>query len=128
MKQVVIIARFSYRYQAEFAKQILTGAGIRAALFADDAAGMYAGMTFANPARLVVHRRDEAEAKRVLRDHGVLDVARSDEDEGFDEAEASFDEDEASFDEDDAGYDEADRLALENNDDIELGAELEDER
>jgi hypothetical protein len=113
VKQVVIVARFSYRYQAEFAKQILTGAGIRAALFADDAAGMYAGMTFANPARLVVHRRDEAEAKRVLRDHGVLDVAH---------------EDEASFDEAEAGFDEADRIALENNDDIELGAELEDER
>jgi hypothetical protein len=71
MKHAAVVARFPYRYQAEFARQILTGAGIRCALLADDAAGMYVGLTFTNPARLIVHERDRDAALRLLRDHDV---------------------------------------------------------
>lgn len=88
MKHAVVVATFPYRYQAEYARQILSGAGIRSALLADDAAGMYVGMTFTNPARLLVRREDHSAAERVLHDHGVIPggEAGSDAEEVPDEA------------------------------------------
>jgi hypothetical protein len=105
----VVIATFPYRYQAEYARQILTGAGIRSALLADDAAGMYAGLTFTNPARVVVHPEDRVEAERLLHDHGVLggdgDSGSSAEDDAADDA--ADDAGTFGFDDDDDAESEA---------------------
>jgi hypothetical protein len=98
VRSSVVVARFPYRYQAEFARQILTGAGIRSALLVDDAAGMYVGMSFTNPARLLVLREDAADAERVLRDHGVLggdaDAEAADAGDAFDAGPGDEEEDE----------------------------------
>lgn len=69
----VVVARFHYRHQGELAHGYLRSAGIDAALLVDDAGGMEVGMAFANPARLLVRPEEAAEARRVLRDAGILD-------------------------------------------------------
>lgn len=69
----VVVARFHYRHQGELAHGYLKDAGIDAGLFVDDAGGMEVGLAFANPARLVVRPGDEARAREVLRDAGILD-------------------------------------------------------
>lgn len=69
----VVVARFHYRHQAELAHGYLQDAGIPAGLFIDDAGGMEVGLAFANPARLVVHRDREEEAREILESAGVLD-------------------------------------------------------
>jgi hypothetical protein len=93
MNHAAVVARFPYRYQAEFARQILSGAGIRCALLADDAAGMYVGLTFTNPARLIVHEKDRDAALRLLSDHDVLGDDSSDGETGA--ADASYEDDTA---------------------------------
>ncbi|MGH7458363.1 MAG: hypothetical protein ACREKN_04665, partial [Longimicrobiaceae bacterium] len=65
--ELVVIARFHYRHQAEIAKGYLDHAGLEAALFIDDAGGMDVGMAFANPGRLMVRTGDRERALRVLR-------------------------------------------------------------
>ncbi|NIP59279.1 MAG: hypothetical protein GWM92_13300 [Gemmatimonadetes bacterium] len=69
----MVVARFHYRHQGELAHGYLKSAGIDAALLVDDAGGMEVGMAFSNPARLLVRPEDSAEARRVLRDAGILD-------------------------------------------------------
>lgn len=69
----VVVARFHYRHQAELAHGYLEDAGIPSGLFIDDAGGMEVGLAFANPARLVVHRDREQEAREILESAGVLD-------------------------------------------------------
>ncbi len=70
MSDTTIVARFTSRHEGELAKGFLEAAGIASALFADDAGGAEAGMTFANPARLVVRTEDRDAATRVLVDAG----------------------------------------------------------
>jgi hypothetical protein len=67
-----VIARFAYRHQAEYAANILRGAGIPVFLRIDDAGGLYAGLTFTNPARVIVRTEDSAHAIEVLADAGLL--------------------------------------------------------
>ncbi len=69
----VIVARFNYRHQGELAHGYLKDAGIDAGLFVDDAGGMEVGLAFSNPARLVVRPAEAEEARRVLRDAGILE-------------------------------------------------------
>jgi hypothetical protein len=72
VSSTVVVARFAYRHQAEFAANILRGAGIPAILRIDDAGGLYAGLTFTNPARLLVRVDDQEHAREVLRDAELL--------------------------------------------------------
>jgi hypothetical protein len=72
MSEVRLIARFAYRHEAEFASNILDGVGIRSFLKIDDAGGLYAGLTFTNPARLLVRAEDADQATQVLMDAGLL--------------------------------------------------------
>lgn len=75
MSETVVVARFAYRHQAEFAANVLQGAGIPAFPRIDDAGGLYVGMTFSNPARVIVRAEDLAGARDVLRDAGLLPLA-----------------------------------------------------
>lgn len=70
MSDTVVLARFITRHEGELAQGFLQQRGIPAALFADDAGGAEAGMTFVNPARLTVLAEYAAEAGQVLHDAG----------------------------------------------------------
>lgn len=54
------------------AQGYLEDAGIPSILMADDAAGIEAGLTFSNPAELQVEAGNVDEARRVLRNAGML--------------------------------------------------------
>lgn len=70
----VLVARFSYRHEAELAMGFLEDAGISAGLFVDDAGGAEVGLAFSNPARILVAPEDAEEARTVLRDAGFQTV------------------------------------------------------
>lgn len=70
MANTKTVAHFPNRHEGELAKGFLTRAEIDAALLADDAGGAEAGLTFVNPARLMVREEDEARARAVLSDAG----------------------------------------------------------
>lgn len=63
MADLVEVARFTWRHEAEMARGVLEGAGIPAGVIADDAGGQYAGIA---PARLVVAHEDAGRARRIL--------------------------------------------------------------
>lgn len=63
---VVVVATFSYRHEAEFALETLRTAGIRAMLLADDAGGAYAGLSLSGPIRILVHGGDAGHARMLL--------------------------------------------------------------
>ena len=69
----IIIARFSYRAEGELALGFLQDGEIPCALFVDDAGGAEVGLSFANPARLVVPAEFEEDARQLLVDVGVLE-------------------------------------------------------
>ena len=69
-----VVARFHYRHEAELAHGYLEGAGVDSVLHVDDAGGMDVGLSFVNPARLVVRAEDEEQAREVLVDAGILEV------------------------------------------------------
>lgn len=62
----VVVARFRYRHEGEFAKGYLEDAGIDAGLFLDDAGGIDPALIFVVPARLVVRLEDQDAARNVL--------------------------------------------------------------
>lgn len=64
MSDLVVIARFTYRHDGEFARGFLEDAGIPSHLAVDDAAGH---VTFSNVATLVVREEDADEAREILR-------------------------------------------------------------
>ncbi len=68
-----IVARFHYRHEAELARGYLESAGVDSILHIDDAGGLEVGLSFVNPARLVVRAEDEERARRVLVDAGMLE-------------------------------------------------------
>ena len=74
MTSPVVVAVFATRHEGELARGFLDRAGLPSALFADDAGGAEAGLTFVNPARLVVRPEDEGAARAVLHDAGYGDV------------------------------------------------------
>lgn len=70
---VTVIARFHYRHEAELAMGYLETAGIRAAVFMDDAGGSQVGMAFVTPGKLVVGADDRREALEILDSAGYGD-------------------------------------------------------
>jgi hypothetical protein len=66
----VVVATFGYRHEAEFAKATLDSAGIESVLSIDDAGGAEAGLSFANPARIIVRSENQDSARDVLREFG----------------------------------------------------------
>lgn len=62
----VVVARFSYRHEAEFARAYLTAAGIDSAIASDDAGGVEVALSFINSVRLVVRADDAERAREVL--------------------------------------------------------------
>lgn len=69
---VVLLRSFGYRHEGELARATLEAAGIQSALFVDDAGGAEAGLSFSNPARLMVRSDDLPEAREVLEDAGLM--------------------------------------------------------
>jgi hypothetical protein len=67
---VVELARYSYRHEAEIAAGFLEDAGIPALVQVDDAGGYDFGLSFARPARLLVPQEQLARAREVLEDTG----------------------------------------------------------
>lgn len=72
MSDTVLVAAFAYRYEAEFARAILTSAGIDSVLIGDDAGGAYAGMSFTSRMRLLVRTDEVDHAREVLMDAGLI--------------------------------------------------------
>jgi hypothetical protein len=66
----IVVAAYGYRHEAEFAKATLDTAGIESVLSIDDAGGAEAGLSFANPARIIVRSEDRDSARDVLRQFG----------------------------------------------------------
>jgi hypothetical protein len=71
--QTTVVARFHYRHEGELAHGYLESAGVDSALLIDDAGGMDVGLAFVNPARVMVRTEDEARARAVLVDAGMLE-------------------------------------------------------
>jgi hypothetical protein len=70
-ENVVLLRTFGYRHDGEFARNTLETAGIQSALLVDDAGGAKIGMSFSNPARLLVRQEDVAAARAVLEGAGL---------------------------------------------------------
>lgn len=70
-EEVVLLRRFGYRHDAEFARSTLEAAGIESMLVLEDAGGWKAGMTMSNPVRLLVRQEDVAAAREALEDTGL---------------------------------------------------------
>jgi hypothetical protein len=89
MPEMVVVARFRNRVEAEMAQTMLTDAGIESFIKADDAGGMVAGMDVSSGgAKLLVAGEDAEEALEVLEEAvDEEDLADADEFEDFDEDE-----------------------------------------
>ncbi len=61
MSDLVVIARFRSRVEAELARSVLTDAGVDALLQADDAGGMYAGIDLSSGGARLLVREDDAD-------------------------------------------------------------------
>ena len=59
----VVVGRYYYRHEAEFAKAYLEAAGIESAIFADDAGGAEVALSFSNSVRLLVSLVDSERAR-----------------------------------------------------------------
>ena len=66
-----MLRTFGYRHEGELARATLEAAGIESALFVDDAGGAQVGLSFSNPARLLVRQADLASAREILADAGL---------------------------------------------------------
>jgi hypothetical protein len=67
MSDLVFIRAYANRFEAELAQQLLADQGIDAMVQADDAGGMYAGLSLGRKGvRLLVRAGDEARAREVL--------------------------------------------------------------
>ena len=73
----VIVGRYYYRHEAEFAKAYLDAAGIESALFADDAGGIEVALSFSNSVRLLVNPRDAERARAILAEQDPPDASDS---------------------------------------------------
>ena len=68
---VVLLRTFSYRHEGELARTTLEAAGIESALLVDDAGGAQVGLSFSNPARLMVRQADLDAAREILDESGL---------------------------------------------------------
>lgn len=73
-----VVARFNYRHEAEYARGFLDDAAMDSALYCDDAGGLEMGLSFSNPARLIVRQQDAARARELLTAAGLQDALASD--------------------------------------------------
>jgi len=71
-QDIVVLAAFHRRYEAEIAQGYLHDAGIDCLILADDAGGADLGLTLTRPARVCVRAADEERAWQVLHAAGVL--------------------------------------------------------
>ena len=87
MAEMVVIAKFRNRVEAEMAQTMLSDAGIDSYIKADDAGGMVAGMdATTGGARLLVAGDDAQEAVEILEQAvDEDDLADAEEFEDFDE-------------------------------------------
>ncbi|MDE0806234.1 MAG: hypothetical protein OSA24_01680 [Longimicrobiales bacterium] len=69
----VVLAYFHYRYEAELAQGFLDESGVPTVLLIDDAGGMDVGLSFVNPARLLVGLEYVERSREILEDAGVID-------------------------------------------------------
>lgn len=69
----VVIKRFPFRHEAEFAQGYLHHEGIPARVICDDAGGVAPGGLFLDGATLTVPAHDLDRAMETLRDAGVLE-------------------------------------------------------
>jgi len=67
------VARFNRRHEAETAQGFLNDAGIESMISADDAGGADLGLSLTSVAKLLVRSEDEARAREVLVDAGVIE-------------------------------------------------------
>jgi len=65
------LATFSYRHEAELAFGYLDNAGIDAVLYVDDAGGADVGMSFSNPARILVRPEHYEKARELFESLGI---------------------------------------------------------
>lgn len=70
---LVPVATFDRRHEADFARGFLEDAGIDSVLAADDAGGADIGLSFTREVPLLVRPEDREAAREVLREAGVLD-------------------------------------------------------
>jgi hypothetical protein len=71
MSDLVLIAQYNRRYEAEQAAGYLEDAEIPATVQADDAGGADLGLSFSRQARVRVRAEDAEEAREVLRSAGM---------------------------------------------------------
>ena len=69
----VVLAYFHYRHEAELAQGYLDESGVPTILQIDDAGGMDVGLSFVNPARLMVDCEYLDRSKAILEAVGVID-------------------------------------------------------
>jgi len=69
----VVLAYFHYRYEAELAQGYLDESGVPTVLLIDDAGGMDVGLSFVNPARLLVGLEYVERSRVILEEAGVID-------------------------------------------------------
>lgn len=72
-EEPVVVARYAYRHEAEFARSYLDAAGIESAIFADDAGGVEVALSFSNSVRVLVRAEDAERAREVLSGAGEVD-------------------------------------------------------
>ena len=69
----VVVARFTYRHQAEFARGFLADAGISARVMSDDAGATHPNLSFLTGVAVIVHADAAEAAAAALRDAGLFD-------------------------------------------------------
>ena len=69
----VVLAYFHYRHEAELAQGYLDERGVPTVLLIDDAGGMDVGLSFVNPARLLVGLEYVERSRVILEEAGVID-------------------------------------------------------
>jgi hypothetical protein len=73
--ETVVVASYSYRHEAEFARATLSAAGIDSVLEGDDAGGAYGPLTFSRGLHLLVRSEDLERARELLSGEGELEAA-----------------------------------------------------
>lgn len=71
---LVVLATFNRRYEAEIARGFLDDAGIDSVSSADDAGGADVGLSFSRQVRLLVREEDAERARGVLESAGIVDL------------------------------------------------------